>query len=137
MARSDVMTPGEDDTRVTSAPADPRDRHLFDERPWGRFDQFTQNEASTVKIITVEPGQRLSLQRHARRGEYWVIIDGPVEVTVDDATWAAATGEKVWVPVGAVHRLGNPGATAVRILEIGFGDFDEADIERLEDDYSR
>lgn len=122
---------------MTALRADPRDRHLFDERPWGRFDQFTQNESSTVKIITIAPGQRLSLQRHARRSEYWVILDGPVEVTVHDATWAAQAGEKVWVPVSAVHRLGNLGATAVRILEIGFGEFDEADIERLEDDYSR
>ena len=122
---------------MSAVSADPRHRHLFDERPWGRFDQYTQNETSTVKLITVEPGRRLSLQRHAHRSEYWVVIDGPVEVTVEDATWSAEVGEKVWVPVGAVHRLGNRGPAAVRILEIGFGDFDEDDIERLEDDYSR
>lgn len=122
---------------MTALPHGTRDRYLFDERPWGRFDQFTHNERSTVKIITIEPGQRLSLQRHAHRSEFWFIIDGPVDVTVDDTTWAAGAGAKVWVPVGAVHRLGNRGTAPVRILEIGFGPFDEADIERLEDDYDR
>lgn len=131
------MTPGDREVRLTPPPEDARDRHLFDERPWGRFDQYSHNERSTVKIITVEPGRRLSLQRHAQRSEYWVIVDGPVDVTVDDATWAAETGERVWVPVGTVHRLGNSGTAPVRILELGFGEFDEADIERLEDDYSR
>lgn len=122
---------------MTALSADPRERHLFDVRPWGRFDQFTANEPSTVKIITVEPGHRLSLQRHSHRSEYWVIIDGPVDVSVDDAAWTAEAGEKVWVPVGAMHRLGNSGTAPVRILEIGFGHFDEDDIERLEDDYAR
>lgn len=135
------MTDARSDVPVSSVPRsaghDRREDVFVVERPWGRFQQFSLNEASTVKTITVEPGQRLSLQRHARRSELWQVLDGPLEVTVDDRTWQAGPGELVWVPVGAVHRLANPTGVTGRILELGFGEFDEADIERLEDDYSR
>ena len=112
-------------------------RHLADERPWGRFDQYSNTESSTVKVITVEPGHRLSLQRHSLRSEYWVVLDGPMDVTVGERTWSAETGERIFIPVGEVHRMGNSGDGPARILELGFGLFDEDDIERLEDDYSR
>ncbi len=110
---------------------------LTDRRPWGSFDQFVANEPVTVKTITVEPGQRLSLQTHELRGELWHVIDGPLEVTVGEETWSAGRGETIWVPVGTVHRMGNPGVRPARMLEIAFGHFDENDIERLEDDYCR
>lgn len=118
----------------------PRDRRQdvsVVERPWGRFEQFTLNEPTTVKTITVEPGHRLSLQRHEHRAELWQVLRGPMEITVDDRTWSAEAGELVWVPVGAVHRMGNRGQAPAQVLEVGFGEFDEDDIERLEDDYSR
>lgn len=108
-----------------------------EERPWGRFHQFATNEPVTVKTISVEPGHRLSLQRHAKRAEMWHVVDGPVDVTVGDSSWPAESGDDVWVPVGAVHRLGNSTSGVVRILEVAFGAFDESDIERLDDDYSR
>lgn len=115
-----------------------RTRDIFvEERPWGRFQQFVTNEQVTVKIITVEPGHRLSLQRHGRRAEMWHVVDGPVDVIVDGRSWSAAPGESVWVPGGATHRLGNSGERTARLLEVAFGDFDEADIERLQDDYTR
>lgn len=107
------------------------------ERPWGRFQQFTSNEPTTVKVITVEPGQRLSLQRHEHRAELWQILDAGLEVTVHDRTWLADQGELVWIPAGATHRLANPGSQDARLLEICFGTFDEQDIERLQDDYAR
>jgi mannose-6-phosphate isomerase-like protein (cupin superfamily) len=107
------------------------------ERPWGEFQQFVSNETVTVKIITVQPGHRLSLQRHQHRGELWRILDGPMDITVDDRQWQAETGEIVWVPHGAIHRMGNSGTEPSRLLEVGFGHFDENDIERLEDDYAR
>ena len=116
---------------------DPRDEIFVQERPWGQFEQFVSNERVTVKIITVQPGHRLSLQTHENRGEFWQVLDGPIEVTVGEQTWAAQPGEKVWVPQGAVHRMANRGETAGRLLEVAFGDFDEADIVRLEDDYAR
>ena len=107
------------------------------ERPWGQFQQFVSNERVTVKIITVQPGHRLSLQKHGHRGEFWHVLDVPIHVCVDDREWTAQPGEDVWVPCGAVHRMTNQGDAPGRLLEIAFGDFDESDIERLEDDYAR
>jgi mannose-1-phosphate guanylyltransferase/mannose-6-phosphate isomerase len=107
------------------------------ERPWGTFQQFVSNEQVTVKIITVQPGHRLSLQKHDHRGEMWQVLDVPMDITVDDRTWTAAPGETVWVPRGSTHRMGNSGSEPGRLLEVAFGHFDEGDIERLQDDYAR
>lgn len=107
------------------------------ERPWGQFQQFVLNEPVTVKLITVEPGHRLSLQRHGERDEMWQVLDVPMDVQVGDRSWTAEVGERVYVPGGSLHRLGNSGDRPGRILEIAFGAFDEADIERLDDDYTR
>ena len=107
------------------------------ERPWGQFQQFVSNETVTVKIITVEPGHRLSLQTHDHRGEFWQVLDVPIEVTVGERTWTAQPGEAVWVPCHAVHRMANQGQQSGRLLEIAYGEFDESDIVRLEDDYAR
>ena len=105
--------------------------------PWGSYSRYVANEPVTVKIISVQPGHRLSLQRHRRRAEMWQILDGPMDVVVDDRAWQAAPGEMVWVPQGSLHRVSNPGAAPGRLLEIAFGEFAECDIERLQDDYSR
>ena len=82
------------------------------ERPWGDFRQFVSNETVTVKIITVEPSHRLSLQRHNHRGEMWHVLDVPIDVEVDDQRWTADVGDTVWVPRGATHRMGNSGTVA-------------------------
>ncbi|WP_114203354.1 phosphomannose isomerase type II C-terminal cupin domain [Janibacter anophelis] len=116
---------------------DPREGMFVSERPWGSFQQFTLNEPTTVKIITVDPGQRLSLQTHELRAEFWQVLDGPIDITVGERTWSAQPGEQVWVEQGAVHRMGNSSDRPGRVLEIGYGDFDEGDIVRLEDDYQR
>ena len=107
------------------------------ERPWGRFEQFVTNARATVKVITVEPRQRLSLQRHHERDELWQLIDGRLEVEVDGCSSTLAPGGRLWVARGATHRMGNPGAAPARMLEVAFGEFREDDIERLEDDYQR
>ena len=106
-------------------------------RPWGEFQQFVENEQVTVKIITVQPGHRLSLQKHSERDEMWQVLEGAADVQVDDRSWTAGPGEMVWVPPGAVHRIGNSTGKVTRVLELAFGPFDEADIIRLEDDYAR
>ncbi len=116
---------------------DPREGIFTVERPWGNFQQFVSNEHVTVKVITVLPGHRLSLQTHSHRGEFWQVLDVPIEVTVAERTWSAEVGESVWVPCGALHRMANKGDRPGRLLEIAYGDFDEADIVRLEDDYAR
>ena len=117
--------------------ANPVPAVIVDERPWGTFEQYCTNERCTVKTITVQPGHRLSLQRHEHRDELWDVLDVPVTVEVDGRAWKAQPGEKVWIPRGSLHRLSNAGTCIARVLEIAFGTFDECDIQRLSDDYSR
>ena len=76
------------------------------ERPWGGFQQFVSNEQVTVKIITVQPGHRLSLQKHEHRGEMWTVLDGPMDITVGQRTWVAQPGEVIWAPSAELHRMG-------------------------------
>ena len=115
----------------------PLDSVFIEDRPWGRFEQFVSNEQVSVKLLTVASGQRLSLQRHQSRDELWQVLDAPLDVQVDERRWAAGVGQRVWIPRGATHRLGNSGAVSARVLEVAFGHFDETDIERFEDDYHR
>ena len=123
------------DTRLD---ADRRDQVFSVQRPWGDFQEFCENEQATVKVITVNPGQRLSLQTHRQRAELWTVLDdAPMHITVGDRTWSAQRGELIWVPLGALHRMANSGDTPARILEVGFGHFDEEDIVRVQDDYAR
>ena len=110
---------------------------LVDERPWGRFEQLALNESVTVKVITVSPGHRLSLQRHAARDEWWQILDEGLVVEVAESSWTPRVGERIWIPRGTNHRVANRGAADARFLEVAYGMFDECDIERLEDDYDR
>ena len=100
-----------DEATHTQSEYDPGDRDptvdiFVVERPWGKFQQFVSNEQVTVKIITVDPGHRLSLQRHEHRGEMWQVLDVPIDITVDDRQWQALPGELIWVPWGATHRMG-------------------------------
>lgn len=115
---------------------DPRREVIEDRRPWGRFRQYTRDEPSTVKLITVSAGQTLSLQRHAHRDELWIVLDGGLRITVGTDEVEAAAGDEFWIPRGTVHRVG-AGATTGRFVEVAFGAFDESDIERLEDRYGR
>jgi len=110
-------------------------RH-FEERPWGSFERFTANEATTLKIVRVSADKRLSLQKHTRRAEFWKVIEGSGVIRVGNDEREAQVGDEIEIPVGALHRLtGGPGGIAV--LEIAFGDFDENDTERIEDDFGR
>lgn len=117
--------------------ADPRPQIIEFDRPWGHQEVFTSNENSTVKILTVKPGARLSLQRHAHRDEMWVVLDEGIAAVVGTQQQAYPAGSRVWVPRGTTHRLINVGQASARVMEISFGHFDECDIERLEDDFHR
>lgn len=110
---------------------------LHEDKPWGSFDQYTLNETSTVKIIKVRPGSRLSLQRHNKREELWIALDGGLDVEIDGDIRTLEAEERVVVPRGAVHRMGNASDRDLRMLEVSMGDFDEEDIERFEDDHNR
>jgi mannose-6-phosphate isomerase len=107
------------------------------DKPWGRFEQYTHNLPSTVKIITVAPGGTLSRQYHHHRDELWVVLDPGARVELDEQVLTPPPGEKLYIPRGTVHRLSSEGEEPVRILEISFGEFDEGDIVRLEDVYGR
>ena len=109
---------------------------IHDERPWGSFDQFTHNRPSTVKLITVSAGKRLSLQRHLERAEFWRVVSGSGSAEVDTTFHELSVGSEVWIPVGALHRL-TGGTEGITVLEVAFGTFDENDIERVEDDFGR
>ena len=108
----------------------------FVERPWGSFKQFANNEDVTVSLMTVKPGQRLSLQSHTGRAELWIALDDGAIVQVNDDIFYPQAGDEIWIPANARHRLGSNGP-AVRILEVAFGNWQQEDITRYEDDFDR
>jgi len=111
---------------------------ITDHRPWGKFTVLADEPDHKVKRITVNPGSRLSLQRHRRRQEHWLIVSGRALVTLDSNVVELNPGEAVDIPKKAVHRVENRGDKPVVFIEIQLGDyFGEDDIERLEDDYGR
>lgn len=110
---------------------------LYVEKPWGFFLQFTHNETSTVKIITIKPHHQLSLQSHKKRDELWVFLDEGLIVEVGDKKVVTITHHNIFIPKGAKHRLTNNLDHAGSVLEISFGDFDENDLIRYEDKYGR
>lgn len=107
-----------------------------EERPWGDFERFTLNENTTVKIVSVKAGEALSLQTHKHRDEFWRIIKGSGTIRIGDTDHNAHEGENFFSPRGSEHRV-TGGADGLAFLEIAFGDFDEKDIDRLEDRYGR
>ncbi len=116
----------------------------IDIRPWGQFEQFSHNEQTTVKIITVKSGQRLSKQRHKHRDELWIALDDGLVAEIDDKITELKKGDKIFIPKTTIHRisakddlLNKQGIKEARFLEIAYGEFDESDIERLSDDYGR
>ena len=112
-----------------------RQKHIV-EKPWGRFEQFTKQEPVTVKILTINPNECLSLQYHHKREEFWKIISGEGEITLGDSTMSAHEGDEYFIARKQKHTI-RAGKVQVRVLEISFGDFDENDIVRLEDKYNR
>ncbi len=114
-----------------------RSRIVEDVRPWGKFRSFPLEQVGSVKIITVSPGARLSLQYHRRRCEFWVVLDPGLEVTIGERVWQPAVNEEIFVPIEAPHRLRCVGARAGRVMELWLGESAEDDIVRIEDAYGR
>ena len=110
---------------------------IEDVRPWGRFRRFPHEDAGSIKIITVEPGGRLSLQYHEGRAEFWVVLDPGLEVTLGDRVWLAAPNEEFVIPRRVPHRVRNVGDKPARVMELWLGPSSETDIVRLSDDYQR
>ena len=108
------------------------------ERPWGSYQILEDQEPPVcVKIVTVDPESRLSLQKHALRSERWFPIDAGLIVEVDGQTMSLMVGESIFVAAGMVHRISNLTDRPIRLVELMYGVYDEQDIERLEDDYDR
>ena len=105
-------------------------------RPWGGYEKFTENMNSTVKILTINPGQAFSLQRHAHRDEFWHILSGSGTIIIGEQSIPIKSGEDHFIPRLTDHRA-LASEEAVVILEISLGQFDEVDITRLEDKYGR
>jgi len=111
-------------------------REVF--RPWGSYDSLDNAEGFQVKRLTVLPGAILSLQLHHRRAEHWVVVAGVARITLDDDVSDLQVNEHTFIPVGARHRIENPGKELLHIIEVQVGDYlGEDDIVRFEDMYGR
>ena len=106
------------------------------ERPWGSFYQYANNQDVTVSLMTVKAGQRLSLQSHTGRAELWIVLDDGAAVQVGDDVLYPKAGEQIWIPAQTKHRLTSTGPE-VRVLEVAFGNWQQDDITRYDDDYQR
>jgi mannose-1-phosphate guanylyltransferase/mannose-6-phosphate isomerase len=107
-------------------------------RPWGTYTTLQEGPNFKIKRIEVKPGASLSLQMHHHRSEHWVVVSGTGKVTVDDKVVLLAPNESTYVPVGAKHRLENPGRVPLTLIEVQCGDYvGEDDIVRFDDIYGR
>jgi len=111
---------------------------MKEHRPWGYFEILSDEEDHKVKRIVVDPGKRLSLQRHTNRAEHWYMLRGEALVTIDRDDQPLKRGESVDIPRETLHRVKNPGKEPVMFIEVQTGDYcGEDDIERVEDDFGR
>lgn len=107
-------------------------------RPWGWFQTIDDGARFRVKHIQVNPGAKLSLQKHWHRSEHWVVVTGTALVTCGENTFMVRENESTFIPAGTVHRLENPGRVPLRMIEVQSGEYvGEDDIVRIEDDYGR
>jgi mannose-1-phosphate guanylyltransferase / mannose-6-phosphate isomerase len=114
------------------------EEHIKVHRPWGSYQSVDNGDRHQVKRIIVKPGNRLSLQRHHHRSEHWIVVRGTALVTVDDLVKTVHENESIYIPMGAVHRLENPGKIQLELIEVQTGSYlGEDDIIRIEDDYRR
>lgn len=119
--------------QIMQAEAFPMDR-----RPWGMFESLVTGTRFQVKRIVVKPGAALSLQSHHHRSEHWVVVEGTARVTIDDTVQLVTENQSVYIPLGATHRMENPGKLPLTLIEVQTGAYlGEDDIVRYEDIYAR
>lgn len=107
-------------------------------RPWGWYQTVSESPGILIKRIVVSPGQQISLQRHRMRAEHWVVVRGTAQATVGERVLDLEVGQHVDIAIGEVHRLANRTTVPMEIVEVQLGkQLEEADIERLQDDYGR
>jgi mannose-1-phosphate guanylyltransferase / mannose-6-phosphate isomerase len=124
--------------RLKTAAPQVTEEHLKVHRPWGAYQSVDNGERHQVKRITVKPGGRLSLQKHHHRSEHWIVVRGAAQVTVNELVKVVHENESIYIPIGAIHRLENPGKIPLELIEVQTGSYlGEDDIIRIEDDYRR
>ena len=107
-------------------------------RPWGHYERLSIGTRFQVKAIVVNPGGRLSLQSHVHRSEHWIVVEGTALVTKGSETTLLSENQSIYIPVGEVHRMENPGKVPMRLIEVQTGSyFGEDDIVRFDDAYGR
>lgn len=112
--------------------------HRRSHRPWGYYQSIDRGGRYQVKRIVVKPGGRLSLQKHYHRAEHWVVVRGTAEVTLNEAIKLVHENESIYLPIGSVHRMANPGKIDLELIEVQTGSYlGEDDIIRIEDVYNR
>ncbi len=116
--------------------ADARHRVIVD-KPWGKVATYALNQPSSVRMITVEPGQETSVHYHRMRDEMWVVLDPGLTIEIGNRVVEAQAGEEFMVAAEETHRIRNVGTTRGRVLEIAYGYTTEDDTQRLEDAYGR
>ncbi len=123
---------------LTLAKRDEVLNHRKVERPWGSYETLVKGPRFQVKKIVVKPGARLSLQMHHHRAEHWVVVHGTAEAHCDGEVLLLSENQSTYIPIGCKHRLINPGASPLELIEIQSGDYlGEDDIVRYEDTYGR
>jgi len=124
--------------RLKKAKRPEADTHNRTYRPWGFYESLIQGDRFQVKRIVVWPGQKLSLQKHFHRAEHWVVVAGCANVTRDAETTLLQENESIYLPLGSVHRMENPGRIPLTLIEVQSGAYlGEDDIVRIEDTYGR
>ncbi|MBA4783775.1 MAG: mannose-1-phosphate guanylyltransferase/mannose-6-phosphate isomerase [Rhizobiales bacterium] len=114
------------------------EEHRLTYRPWGGYSSILKRDRFQIKRLFVNPGARLSLQKHHHRTEHWVIVSGTAEVTVDGVVRILSENQSTYIPLGAVHRLANPGKIPLEVIEVQLGSYlGEDDIIRLDDEFGR
>jgi mannose-1-phosphate guanylyltransferase/mannose-6-phosphate isomerase len=114
------------------------EEHLRVHRPWGSYQALHTGDRHQVKRIVVKAGERLSLQKHHHRSEHWIVVHGAARVTVNELVKIVHENESIYIPIGATHRLENPGKIPLELIEVQTGSYlGEDDIIRIEDDYQR
>src|SRR5476651_2457980 len=112
--------------------------HVVMHRPWGSYQDIDRGERFRAKRLCVNPQAKLSLQSHRRRAEHWVVVRGIAEVTLDGKIMTLHENQSIYIPMGGIHRLANPGTEPLEVVEVQTGDYlEEDDITRYEDIYAR
>jgi mannose-1-phosphate guanylyltransferase/mannose-6-phosphate isomerase len=125
-------------TKLKTVAPQVTEEHLKVHRPWGSYQSVDMGDRHQVKRIIVKPGGRLSLQKHHHRSEHWIVVRGAARVTVDELVKVVHENESIYIPIGATHRMENPGKIPLELIEVQTGSYlGEDDIIRIEDDYRR